>query len=71
MKLIIELDSIEDTSKKQFILQALKFLGISFHAMDSHQSMEEYNKELEESDAEIDEGKFISMYELLKQMDQW
>lgn len=35
---------------------------------DNPKTLEEYNKELEEADAEIDHGKYVSMENLLKQM---
>jgi hypothetical protein len=35
------------------------------------QTLEEYNKELEKADAEIDSGKYMSMDDLLKEMEQW
>ena len=34
-------------------------------------SIEQYNKELEEADAEIDRGEFISHEELKEQMKSW
>ena len=71
MELIIELDKIEDTSKKKFLLETLKFLGIQFKTSQNRQTPEQYNKELEENDAEIENGNFIAMEDLLKEMEQW
>ncbi len=71
MELIIELDKIEDTSKKKFLLETLKFLGIQFQTSQKRQTSEQYNKELEENDAEIENGRFITMEDLLKEMEQW
>lgn len=71
MELIIELDNIKDTSKKKFLLETLKFLGIQFETSQKRQTMEEYNKELEENDAEIENGKYIRMEDLLKEIEQW
>lgn len=71
MELIIELDNIKDTSKKKFLLDTLKFLGIQFETSQKRQTMEEYNKELEENDAEIENGKYIRMEDLLKEIEQW
>ena len=68
MKLIIDFDKINDISKKKFLLETLKFLGVQFKTSDGPQTLEEYNKELEEADAEIDRGKYISMEDLLKEM---
>lgn len=71
MELTIELDNIKDTSKKKFLLETLKFLGIQFETSQKRQTMEEYNKELEENDAEIENGKYIRMEDLLKEIEQW
>lgn len=71
MQLIIELDKIEDTSKKKFLLETLKYLGIHFKTSGTRQTLEQYNKELEENDAEIENGKFTTMEDLLKEMEQW
>lgn len=71
MELIIELDKIEDTSKKKFLLETLKYLGIQFKTSGTRQTLEQYNKELEENDTEIENGKFITMEDLLKEMKQW
>lgn len=71
MELIIEFDNIKDTSKKKFLLETLKFLGIQFKTSEKRQTREQYNKELEENDAEIESGKYITMEDLLKEMEQW
>ncbi|HEY5391502.1 MAG TPA: hypothetical protein VIJ57_05270, partial [Hanamia sp.] len=68
MELIIELDNIKDTSKKKFLLETLKFLGIQFKTSEKRQTLEEYNKELELNDTEIENGKYITMEDLLKEI---
>jgi len=71
MEFIIEFDDIEDTSKKKYLLETLKFLGIQFKTIEKRQTLEQYNKELEESDAEIDNGNYITMEDLLKETEKW
>lgn len=71
MELIIEFDNIKDTSKKKFLLETLKFPGIEFKTSEKGQTLEQYNKELEENNAEIENGKYITMEDLLKEMEQW
>ncbi|MGC4234276.1 MAG: hypothetical protein QM594_14955 [Niabella sp.] len=39
----------------------MRFLGVPFKAADNPQTLEEYNKELEEDAAEIDNGACINM----------
>ncbi|HSV10359.1 MAG TPA: hypothetical protein VLI68_06295 [Hanamia sp.] len=71
MELIIEFDNIKDSSKKKFLLETLKFLGVQFKTSEEQQTIEEYNKELEDSDAEIENGNFITMEDLLKEIEKW
>lgn len=71
MELIIEFDDIKDTSKKKFLLETLKFLGVQFKTSEKRQTLEQYNKELEENDAEIENGRYITMEDLLKEIEQW
>jgi hypothetical protein len=71
MELIIEFDNITDSSKKKFLLETLKFLGVQFKTSEEQQTIEEYNKELEDSDAEIENGNFITMEDLLKEIEKW
>lgn len=70
MELIIEFDKIKDLSKKKFLLETLKFLGIQFKTTE-RQTLEQYNKELEDADGEIDKGNYITMEDLLKETEQW
>lgn len=71
MELTIQLDDIKDTSKKKFLLETLKFLDVQFTTSEKRQTLEEYNKELEDGDAEIDKGNYITMEDLLKEIEQW
>jgi hypothetical protein len=71
MELIIEFDEIKDNSKKKFLLETLKFLGIQFKTSEKRQTQEQYNKELEENDAEIENGRYTTMDDLLKEIEQW
>lgn len=71
MELIIEFDNIEDASKRKFLLETLKFLGVQFKTCEKRQTLEQYNKELEERDAEIDNGRYTTMEDLLNEIKQW
>jgi hypothetical protein len=70
MELIIEFDNIKDTSKKKFLLETLKFLDIQFKTSEKHQTLEQYNKGLEENDNEIENGKYFKMEDLPKEIEQ-
>lgn len=71
MELIIDFDSIKDSSKKEWLLSTLKLMGISFHSTEKPQSLEEYNKDLEEGNAEIERGDFITATDLKKEAGKW
>lgn len=59
-----------DVSQKKSILEMIK----SFIKTDEElqpQTVEEYNKELEEAEAEYDRGEFITHEALLNKMKEW
>lgn len=71
MELVIDFDSIQDLSKRKFLLNTLKFLDVKFKTLEQPQTLKEYNDELERADAEIDKGNYTTMDDLLKEMEQW
>jgi predicted transcriptional regulator len=62
--IIKELQQINDIS----LLKAIKHLVHYGLKNDGHISIEQYNKELEEAEAEIERGEFVSHEDLKKQM---
>ncbi|WP_276502399.1 hypothetical protein [Terrimonas pollutisoli] len=71
MQLIIDFDSIKDSSKREWLLSTLKLMGINFYSSEKPQSVEEYNKDLEEGNAEIEKGDFITASDLKKEAGKW
>jgi len=71
MELIIDFDTIKDSSKKDWLLNTLKLMGINFHTTEKPQTLEEYNRDLEEGDAEIEKGNYITNEQLKKQIKSW
>jgi hypothetical protein len=65
--IIKELQQINDIS----LLKAIKHLVHYGLKNDGHISIEQYNKELEEAEAEIERGEFVSHLDLKKQMKEW
>jgi predicted transcriptional regulator len=65
--IIKELQQINDVS----LLKAIKHLVHYGLKNDGHISIEQYNKELEEAEAEIERGEFVSHEDLKKQMKEW
>ncbi len=71
MELIIEIDKIKDTSKREWLLHTLKIMGIRFHTSERAQTLEEYNKDLAEGDAEIDRGEYVTAEALKAEITTW
>jgi len=71
MELIIDFDSIHEQSKKEFLINTLKFLDIKYKTSEKPQTIEEYNQELEHADSEIENNNYTTMDDLLKEMEQW
>ncbi len=71
MELIIEIDKIKDASKKEWLLSTLKLMDIQFKITEKVQTLEEYNIDLEEGNAEIERGEFISAKDLKAEANKW
>jgi hypothetical protein len=71
MDLIIDFDAINDSSKKDWLLRTLKLMGIGFHTAEKPQTIEEYNKDLEDGEAEIEKGNFMTNEQLKKDIKSW
>ena len=71
MELIIDFDSIKDSSKREWLIRTLKLMGIGFHTKEVLQTLEEYNEDLERGNAEIEKGNFITAEDLKKEAQQW
>lgn len=71
MQLIINIDSIKDTAKKDWLLHTLKIMNINYSTLDKRQLIEEYNLEIEEAEAEIERGEFITAENLKKEASSW
>lgn len=65
--LIKELEKVEDLS----LLQAIKAVLHYGMKNEGRISVEEYNRELDEANARIDSGKFITQEDLEKEAAQW
>lgn len=64
MDLIIDFDGIHDSSKQEWLLYTLKLMGIGFQTTEKPQTLEEYNKDLEDGDMEIEKGSFMTSEQL-------
>ncbi|GGG72784.1 hypothetical protein GCM10007415_00100 [Parapedobacter pyrenivorans] len=71
MELIIDIDNIKDTPKKEWLLNTLKLMGINFHTVEKRQTLEEYNQDLEAGDTEIEKGEYITAIDLKAQIKKW
>jgi len=71
MDLIIDFDSINDSSKQDWLLRTLKLMGIGYHTAEKSQTLDEYNNDLEAGNAEIEKGNFITNDQLKKEIKSW
>ena len=66
-QIIKELQQINDIS----LLRAVKYLIHYGLKSAGHISIDQYNREIEEAEAEIERGEYITQEELKKQMKAW
>ncbi len=71
MQLIIDIDSIMDTSTKDWLLQTLKLMNIKYDTAEKRQTLEEYNRDIEEAEEDIERGGFITAENLKKEAKSW
>ena len=71
MQLIIDIDSIKEKTKREWLLNTLRMMNIGFKTADRSQTLEEYNLEIEEGEAEIERGEFITAADLKKESTSW
>jgi hypothetical protein len=71
MPLIIDIDSIGDANKKEWLMNTLRLMNIHFNTSEKRQTLEEYNLEISEAEAEIERGEYISAEDLKKEAVSW
>jgi len=71
MHLIIDIDNIKEQTKKEWLLNTLRLMNIGFKTGESRQTIEEYNLEIEEGEAEIDRGEFVTAEQVRKDSVSW
>ena len=69
-QLIIDLETENNQAKKDEVLQLLEKMGVEYQTSE-RQSIEEYNREIEEAEAEIKRGEFITSEDLKKEARSW
>lgn len=71
MHLIIDIDSINEESKRQWLLNTLRMMNIGFKTGENVQTLEEYNFEISEGEAEIERGEYVTADQLKKESSSW
>lgn len=67
----IDLQNIS-AGTKEWLLNTLNFVGVPYVVQEVEpQTLEEFNKDLEEGEAEFERGEFISHEELIKKAQKW
>jgi len=68
--LIIDLETENNQAKKDEVLKLLEKMGVEYQTSE-RQSIEEYNLEIDEAEAEIERGEFITAADLKKEARSW
>jgi hypothetical protein len=68
--LIIDLETENNQAKKDDVLKFLEEMSVEYHTSE-RQSLEEYNREIDEAEAEIERGEFITAEDLKKEARSW
>jgi hypothetical protein len=71
MHLIIDIDSISDSEKKEWLINTLRMMNINFATSDKRQTLEEYNLDISEAEAAIEGGEYITAEDLKKEVRSW
>ncbi len=71
MHLIIDIDEIKDNSKKEWLINTLRLMNINFNTAEKRQTIEEYNLDIAEAEAEIERGEYITAEDLKKEARSW
>ena len=71
MQLIIDTDSIKDLSTKDWLLQTLRLMNITYDTIEKRQSIEEYNRDILEAEEDFEKGDFITAEDLKKEAISW
>ncbi|WP_184543138.1 hypothetical protein [Mucilaginibacter sp. FT3.2] len=71
MELVIDFDKIKDPSKREWLINSLKLMHISFQTTEKPQTLAQYNHDLEKGDAEIDRGEFTTAADLKAEAGKW
>ncbi len=68
--LIIDLETENNQAKKNEVLKLLENMGVEYQTSE-RQSIEEYNREIDDAEAEIGRGEFITAEDLKKEALSW
>lgn len=67
MKLIIDLNKINDHEKEMWLLKSLKLMEINFQLNEEPQSIMAYNADLKAGNDDIEQGRFINTESLKRE----
>jgi len=71
MQIVIDIDAIDDASKKEWLINTLRLMNINFNTTEKRQTVEEYNREIAEAEAEIERGEYVTAEDLKKEALRW
>jgi hypothetical protein len=71
MKLVIDLDKINDHEKEMWLLKSLKLMEIDFQLNEGPQSIMAYNEDLKAGNDDIEQARFLSAESLKREAIKW
>jgi len=71
MELVIDFDKIEDSSKREWLISSLKLMNIDFQTVEKRPSLDQYNQDLFDGEAEIARGEYITATDLKAEANKW
>ena len=71
MELVIDFDKIKDSSKREWLITSLKLMEIDFQTIEKAQTIDQYNLDLLDGEAEISRGEFITAQDLQAETTKW
>lgn len=71
MKLVIDLDKINDHDKEMCLLKSLKLTEVDFQLNEKRQSIKAYNEDLRTGNDDIEQGRFINAEDLKLEARKW
>ena len=71
MHLIIDIETINDHSQREWLFNTLRRMNIGFITAEKRQTLEEYNLDIDEAESEIEKGNYTLAETLKGEASKW